>query len=86
MPTFDFICETCGYILEQFVSMNYPKITECPQCHKNTFIRCIGIGSGIIFKGSGFYETDIKQANDYVKENDQMNKERNQRAKDDPEF
>ena len=86
MPTYSFECSKCGYKLEQFVPISYPKTTECPQCHKKTFIRCIGTGSGIIFKGKGFYETDYKQKGDWVKENDGMNKEREKRSKIDPEF
>jgi len=86
LPTYAFVCESCGYELERYVPITYPKKSECPQCHKKTFIRCIGTGGGFIFRGSGFYETDVKQANDYVKENDIMNKEREQRAKEDPDF
>ena len=88
MPTYSFICDNpeCNFKMDRFVKITYPKISECPQCHKKTLIRCIGTGGGIIFKGSGFYETDVKQANDYVKENDEMNKEREQRTKEDPDF
>ena len=86
MPNYDFECSECGYKMEQFVPMSYPKISECPKCKKQTLIRCIGTGSGIIFRGSGFYETDVKQANDYVKENDIMNKEREQLSKENPDF
>jgi len=37
------------------------KLKKCPQCSKNKLVRLIGAGSGIIFKGSGFYETDYKR-------------------------
>lgn len=88
MPTYSFVCENddCNFKMERFVSMHHPKKSVCPRCHKNTLIRCIGTGGGIIFKGSGFYETDVKQANDYVKDNDMMNKEREQRSQTDPDF
>lgn len=86
MPTYNFVCNSCGFKMERFVSIKYPKKSICPQCKKNTFIRCIGTGGGFIFRGSGFDETDRKQANDYVKENDLMNKEREQRNNNDPDF
>jgi len=85
MPTFDFICEKCGYKTEQLVRMNYPKISLCPKCKQNSLIRCIGSGSGFIFKGEGFYE-NYKKTKDAIKENQQMNQERNQRTNEDPDF
>ena len=37
------------------------RLKKCPKCGKNQLHRLIGAGSGIIFKGSGFYETDYKR-------------------------
>jgi len=39
--------------------MSSAPLTECPKC-KGSLIRIIGKGSGPIFKGSGFYQTDYK--------------------------
>lgn len=86
MPTYDFVCSNCDYKMERFVPISFPKKSFCPQCKQNTFIRCIGTGSGIVFKGKGFYETDYKQKGDWVKENDEMNKERDKRSKIDPDY
>ena len=61
MPTYQYECSGCGHALEVFQSMNDKRLTKCPECKKNKLQRLIGTGSGIIFKGSGFYETDYKQ-------------------------
>jgi putative FmdB family regulatory protein len=62
MPTYDYRCDDCGHELEVFQSMSDERLTECPACGKSTLRRLIGSGSGIIFKGSGFYETDYKRS------------------------
>ncbi len=61
MPTYDYECLSCGYIFELFHQMSAKPIKKCPECGKNTVKRHIGAGMGIIFKGSGFYETDYKR-------------------------
>lgn len=63
MPTYEYECESCGHELEAFQSMTADHLTKCPECGKDTLKRKIGIGAGIIFKGSGFYETDYKDKN-----------------------
>ncbi|HMS65787.1 MAG TPA: zinc ribbon domain-containing protein [Ignavibacteria bacterium] len=60
MPTYDYKCSNCGHTFEYFQSMSADKLTECPECHKNTLERLIGAGVGLIFKGTGFYLTDYK--------------------------
>jgi putative FmdB family regulatory protein len=62
MPTYDYRCDNCGHELEVFQSMTDERLTECPACGKSKLRRLIGSGSGIIFKGSGFYETDYKRS------------------------
>lgn len=59
MPTYDYKCTECGYKFEYFQSMKDPLLQVCPEC-KGKLKRLIGTGSGLIFKGSGFYETDYK--------------------------
>jgi putative FmdB family regulatory protein len=61
MPTYQYECENCEYSFEQSQSMTEKRLSKCPKCGKNKLARLIGSGSGIIFKGSGFYETDYKQ-------------------------
>ncbi|MDO9548103.1 MAG: zinc ribbon domain-containing protein [Candidatus Marinimicrobia bacterium] len=58
MPTYDYICDNCGYEFEYFQSMSSDPIQVCPKCEQNTVMRKISGGTGLIFKGSGFYITD----------------------------
>ena len=60
MPTYDYICENCGHQFEQFQSITARPLRQCPKCRKRKLKRLIGIGSGVIFKGSGFYQTDYR--------------------------
>lgn len=61
MPTYEYECRKCGQVFDVFQSMNDAKLERCPEC-KGKVIRLFGTGSGIIFKGSGFYETDYRRA------------------------
>ena len=61
MPTYQYECESCGHMFEELQSMTDKKLKKCPKCAKMTLVRHIGGGSGIIFKGTGFYETDYKR-------------------------
>src|SRR4051812_32883301 len=60
MPTYDYICDGCGHEFEEFESIKADPQTVCPQCHENKLRRKIGAGAAIIFKGSGFYQTDYR--------------------------
>ena len=60
MPHYDYVCDNCKHKEEIFQKMTDKKLTKCPKCNKNTFIRLISPGAGIIFKGTGFYATDYK--------------------------
>ncbi|MBL7153935.1 MAG: zinc ribbon domain-containing protein [Phycisphaerae bacterium] len=60
MPTYEYVCESCGGELERFESITARPLRKCPKCGKNKLKRLIGTGAGIIFKGSGFYETDYR--------------------------
>ena len=62
MPRYDYRCEDCGHSFEYSQSMKDDPLTECPEC-KGKVKRLIGTGAGIIFKGSGFYETDYRSDN-----------------------
>ena len=63
MPTYDYLCDECGYKFEHFQSMTSSILKKCPKCGKMQLRRLIGAGSGVIFKGSGFYETDYRSDN-----------------------
>src|SRR5688572_28029322 len=60
MPTYDYICDACGHEFEAFESIKADPQTECPQCHEARLRRKIGAGAAILFKGSGFYQTDYR--------------------------
>ena len=63
MPTYEYRCANCGHELERFQQMSDNPIRKCPECKRQKLKRLMGAGSGIIFKGSGFYETDYKRKN-----------------------
>jgi putative FmdB family regulatory protein len=60
MPTYEYVCAECGFELERLQSMRARSLRKCPKCGRNKLQRLIGTGAGIIFKGSGFYETDYR--------------------------
>ena len=60
MPTYEYVCNNCQHEFEQFQSMKARPIRKCPECGKLSVQRLIGAGAGIIFKGSGFYQTDYR--------------------------
>jgi putative FmdB family regulatory protein len=62
MPTYDYYCTECGFEFEEFQSIASDPIEECPKCGKLVKRKITG-GSGLIFKGSGFYITDYKNKN-----------------------
>ena len=61
MPTYEYECDACAHTMEAFQSMSDKALRKCPACNKLKLQRLIGAGAGIIFKGSGFYETDYKR-------------------------
>ena len=61
MPTYDYACEKCGHEFEVFQSMNDARLTKCPvKACRGKVKRKIGMGAGLVFKGSGFYITDYR--------------------------
>ncbi len=60
MPTYEYRCGACGHEFEEFQSITAAALKKCPKCGKNKLARLISAGAGIIFKGSGFYETDYR--------------------------
>jgi putative FmdB family regulatory protein len=57
MPTYEYECKACGHRFDAFQSMQDDPLSICPECGKE-LRRLIFGGSGIIFKGSGFYVND----------------------------
>ena len=60
MPTYDYECQKCKHRLEAFHAMSAEPLKDCPACGKPTLKRMIGTGAGLLFKGSGFYQTDYR--------------------------
>ncbi len=84
MPTYDYECEKCGLSFERFQLMSAKPLRKCPECGGKVK-RLIGTGAGIIFKGSGFYETDYKRNNSVQtskpeKKSDSANKKKSDAA------
>ena len=60
MPTYDYKCNACNHSFELFQHITENPIKKCPECGKLKAQRAIGAGSAVIFKGSGFYQTDYR--------------------------
>jgi len=60
MPTYAYRCDNCDHALEVFQSMADAPKKKCPGCGRMQLKRQIGAGAGILFKGSGFYQTDYR--------------------------
>ena len=62
MPTYEYACDSCGHQFETFQSMKDDPLRVCPKCEQSTLRRLIFGGTGVIFKGSGFYVNDSKKS------------------------
>jgi putative FmdB family regulatory protein len=60
MPTYEYKCANCDHLMEAFQSITAKPLKKCPECGKLKLQRLLGTGAGLIFKGSGFYETDYR--------------------------
>ena len=60
MPTYEYLCDACQHNFDEFQSMSEPALTKCPKCGKKKLRRVFGAGAAVIFKGSGFYQTDYR--------------------------
>lgn len=60
MPTYEYQCSHCKHALEQFQSITAKPLRKCPACGKNTLRRLISVGASVIFKGTGFWQTDYR--------------------------
>jgi len=82
MPTYDYRCNACEHEFELFQSMSEGVKKKCPECGKLKLERLIGTGSALIFKGSGFYETDYR-SKDYSKAKEAESKASSESGKSD---
>ena len=60
MPTYDYECDACGHEFELFQSISDSVKRKCPECGKLKLRRLFGTGAAVVFKGSGFYQTDYR--------------------------
>lgn len=60
MPTYDYECDACGHAFELFQSISDAVKKKCPECGKLKLRRLFGTGAAVVFKGSGFYQTDYR--------------------------
>ena len=65
MPTYEYRCAACGHEMEAFQSIKARPLKKCPACSAMKLERLISGGGAVIFKGSGFYETDYR-SKDYT--------------------
>ena len=61
MPTYEYECKSCHHRFEKLQPITAKPATPCPRCKKPSK-RLISTGTGILFKGSGFYATDYRSA------------------------
>lgn len=60
MPTYEYKCLNCQEVTEIFQSITAKPVKKCPKCGQLKLKRLLGTGAGLIFKGSGFYQTDYR--------------------------
>lgn len=60
MPTYDYVCDACEHAFEEFQSISDKPLRACPKCKRKKLKRLIGAGGAVIFKGTGFYQTDYR--------------------------
>ena len=87
MPTYDYVCTDCNAQWELFQSIKAKPVRKCPECGKMKAKRQIGTGAGVLFKGSGFYQTDYrsdsyKKGSEAAKKEEKANSTTNSEAKE----
>jgi len=82
MPTYDYACRFCEHTFEHFQGINDPLKRKCPDCGRMGLDRLFGTGVGVVFKGSGFYETDYKRAGNKDGEQKKSAKSSESKSKD----
>ncbi len=69
MPTYNYKCEHCESIFTAVQKMSDPPLSRCDNCG-GTVKRIISGGTGLIFRGSGFYLTDYARNNNRKPQSD----------------
>ncbi|MCD4780705.1 MAG: zinc ribbon domain-containing protein [Candidatus Omnitrophica bacterium] len=59
MPTYEYLCESCGYQFEKMQKMTDERMKVCPECGQ-ALSRLIGAGGGIIIKGNNSSMSNYK--------------------------
>lgn len=80
MPTYDYQCSACEHHWELFQKITEDPVKKCPSCKKNKAVRQFGTGAAIMFKGSGFYETDYRS--DSYKKSAEADKAKSNKSSD----
>ena len=80
MPTYDYLCDACGHEFELFQSISAPIKRKCPECSTLKLRRLFGSGAAVVFKGSGFYQTDYRS--DAYKEAAKKDKKASEKSAD----
>lgn len=60
MPTYDYECGHCGHAFELFQTIRESPLRKCPECGRRQLNRLFGTGAAVVFRGSGFYQTDYR--------------------------
>lgn len=60
MPTYEYHCDACEHEFEEFQSITASPLRKCPACGKPKLRRLFGTGAAVLFRGSGFYQTDYR--------------------------
>ncbi len=81
MPTYDYECDACEHTWELFQRISEDPVKACPECKKKKARRLFGTGAAIMFKGSGFYETDYR-SDSYKKGADKDKKSKSDSSSD----
>ena len=81
MPTYDYRCNNCGHEFEILQKMSDDYLKSCPKCSQETLKRLLGTGAGILFKGSGFYQTDYR-SDSYTKDKSKDTKKTEKKPSD----
>ena len=82
MPTYDYECDACGHTFELFQAITEGVKKKCPECKKLKLRRLFGTGAAVVFKGSGFYETDYRSES-YKKGASAAKKDKESKSTDD---
>ena len=84
MPTYDYECTACGHAFDELQSFSDPPLKKCPKCKKNKLQRLFGGGGAIIFKGTGFYETDYRRVGEKCEKGEKNGKPESTESADTP--